>query len=186
MSQQPFMPILPPRDVSNSPDPATLRVTNRRATDAEYLEAADDGSLSGNTVRALRADLERFAAWCAERGLSPLPARTRPRWWPTSRRWGASARPPPCAATSQASPPCTRRTGERNPSEHATVGRALQRMRRRQGCRQAQVQGLTWALRQRLMEAAGDRMIDVPEPRDPGRGLRCHVAPLRAGRSASR
>ena len=34
-------------------------------------------------------------------------------------------------------------------------------MRRRRGCRQAQVQGLTWPMRNRLLEAAGDRLIDL-------------------------
>ena len=51
--------------------------------------------------------------------------------------------------------------GERSPLEHVTVRRALKRMHRQRGCRQRQVQGLTWALRRRLMEAAGDRVIDV-------------------------
>ena len=48
-----------------------------------------------------------------------------------------------------------------NPLEHARVRFALQRMHRRRGRRQAQVQGLTWPLRNRLLEAAGDRLIDV-------------------------
>ena len=34
-------------------------------------------------------------------------------------------------------------------------------MHRRRGRRQAQVQGLTWPLRNRLLEAAGDRLIDL-------------------------
>ena len=34
-------------------------------------------------------------------------------------------------------------------------------MHRLRGRRQAQVQGLTWPLRNRLLEAAGDRLIDV-------------------------
>ena len=38
---------------------------------------------------------------------------------------------------------------------------AVQRMHRRKGRRQGQVQGLTSPLRQRLLEAAGDRLIDV-------------------------
>ena len=37
---------------------------------------------------------------------------------------------------------------------------ALQRMHRRKGRRQEQATGLTWPLRRRLMEAAGDRPID--------------------------
>ena len=38
---------------------------------------------------------------------------------------------------------------------------ALQRMHRLRGRRQAQVQGLTWPMRNRLQEAVGDRLIDV-------------------------
>ena len=37
---------------------------------------------------------------------------------------------------------------------------ALQRMHRKKGRRQDQATGLTWPLRQRLLEAAGDRLID--------------------------
>ena len=54
-----------------------------------------------------------------------------------------------------------RAVGEQNPLEHAAVQRALQRMRRRNGSRQRQVQGLTWRLRRRLITAAGDRPIDL-------------------------
>ncbi|WP_420636490.1 site-specific integrase [Candidatus Palauibacter sp.] len=128
----------------------------------EVLEAADDGYLSGNTVRALRADLERFAAWCAERGSSPLPARAATvvayveamesvRAPATVRRYVSSI-----AAVHKAA-------GKRSPAEHATVRRALSRMRRRKGSRQEQVEGLTWALRRRLIEAAGggERLIDI-------------------------
>ena len=37
---------------------------------------------------------------------------------------------------------------------------ALKRMHRRKGRRQGQATGLTWPLRQRLLEAAGDRLLD--------------------------
>ena len=152
------MPLVSPRHVSDLADPDTPPSQHAEHLIA-YLEDAE-GALSANTVRALRADLDRFTAWCAERTLSPLPA---------------------CAATVVAyieamqsirAPATVRRyissiatvhkaAGERSPLEHVTVRRALQRMYRRKGRRQAQVQGLTWALRQRLMEAAGDRVIDV-------------------------
>ena len=54
-----------------------------------------------------------------------------------------------------------RAVGEQSPLEHPAVQRALQRMRRRNGSRQRQVQGLTWKLRRRLIAAAGDRPIDL-------------------------
>ena len=126
----------------------------------EYLAAAADGSLSGNTVRALRGDLQRFAAWCAERDLCPLPARagtvvayieevSGDRAPATVRRHVSSI-----AAVHKAA-------GERSPSEHAAVRRALARMRRRKGSRQTQALGLTWTLRRRLIEGGGSRLIDV-------------------------
>ena len=47
-----------------------------------------------------------------------------------------------------------RAAGEQSPLEHVTVRRALKRMYRHRGYRQTQVQGLTWALRRRLLAAA--------------------------------
>jgi hypothetical protein len=38
-----------------------------------YARAAD-GALAANTVRALRSDLAVWQAWCAVRGLAPVPA----------------------------------------------------------------------------------------------------------------
>ena len=152
------MKISAPGGVSGLPDPATRKSQNGERLTA-YLEDAR-GALSGNTVRAVRADLERFGAWCAGRGLSPLPARA------------ATVVAYVEALASERAPATVRRyvssvatvhkaAGERSPLEHVTVRRALKRMHRQRGCRQAQVHGLTWALRRRLMEAAGDRVIDV-------------------------
>ena len=152
------MRISSPGGVSGLPDPATRKSQNGEGLTA-YLEDAR-GALSGNTVRAVRADLERFAGWCAERGRSPLPASA------------ATVVAYVEAMASERAPATVRRyvssvatvhkaAGERSPLEHVTVRRALERMHRRKGCRQAQVHGLTWALRRRLMEAGGGRVIDV-------------------------
>ena len=152
------MRISVPRCVSQSPDSATRRSQTGERLDAILEDAR--GAFSRHTVRALKADLYAFASWCAERGLSPLPALARTvaayveamaavRAPATVRRYVFSI------VTAH------RAAGEQGPLEHPEVQRALQRMRQRNGCRQRQVQGLTWKLLRRLMEAAGDRLIDL-------------------------
>ena len=124
-----------------------------------YFDAAR-GAFSPNTERALRADVEIYTSWCRQHVRAALPAsaatvvafiddRARVKAPATVRRYVSSI-----ATLHKA----LRHT---NPLEHARVRFALQRMHRRRGRRQAQVQGLTWPLRNRLLEAAGDRLIDV-------------------------
>ena len=124
-----------------------------------YFEAAR-GALSRNTERALRSDVQIFAAWCRHRFRATFPATAatvvafvddmgRVKTPATVRRYVASL-----AIVHKA-------LRQPNPLESARVRFALQRMHRRRGRRQAQVQGLTWALRNRLLAAAGDRLIDA-------------------------
>ena len=54
-----------------------------------------------------------------------------------------------------------RAIGRAKTARSEPVRRALQRMHRRTGRRQAQAKGLTGALRQRLLDAPGERLIDV-------------------------
>ena len=126
---------------------------------AAYFEAAS-GAFSPNTERALRADVQVFEAWCRRHRRAAFPAgpdtvaafvddMAGVRTPATVRRYVSSI-----AALHKA----LRRP---NPLDGASVRFALQRMHRRRGRRQAQVQGLTWPLRNRLLEAAGDRLIDV-------------------------
>ena len=126
---------------------------------AACFEAAR-GAFSHNTQRALKADVEIFAFWCRQHGLEAVPASAatvvafidgmaRVKAPSTVRRYVSSI-----ATLHKA----LRRT---NPVESAPVRFALQRMHRLRGRRQAQVQGLTWPMRNRLLEAAGDRLIDV-------------------------
>ena len=118
------------------------------------------GALSDNTVRAIKSDLAVFAAWCRERGLTPVPASAatlaafvgdmaEARAPATVRRYVASV-----AAVHKALD-CGR------PARSAAVRLALQRMHRSRGRRQQQARGLTWALRQRLLETPGARLIDA-------------------------
>ena len=126
---------------------------------AACFEAAR-GAFSYNTERALRADVEIFEFWCRQHGLEALPAgaatvvafideMARVKAPSTVRRYVSSI-----ATLHKA-------LGQANPIESAPVRFALQRMHRRRGRRQAQVQGLTWPIRNRLLEVTGDRLIDV-------------------------
>ena len=152
------MRIWGPGCVSQSPDSATRRSQTGERLDAILEDAR--GAFSRHTVRALKADLYAFASWCAERGLSPLPALAR-----TVAAYVeamAAVRAPATVRRYVFSIVTVHRAaGEQGPLEHPEVQRALQRMRQRNGCRQRQVQGLTWKLLRRLMEAAGDRLIDL-------------------------
>ncbi len=118
------------------------------------------GALSPNTERALRADLGIYRSWCEHRRLIPWPVNATPvarfidsmasRKAPaTVRRYVASI-----AALCRAA-------GRKNPLDSVMVTTALQRMHRQKGRRQAQAHGLTWALREQLLLASGDRLIDV-------------------------
>ena len=117
------------------------------------------GGFSPNTERAVRSDLAIYARWCADEHREVLPAKaetvaafidamTATRSPATVRRYVASLtvahRALGCEAT-LASP---------------EVRLALKRMYRQKGRRQEQAQGITWALRRRLLDAAGGRLID--------------------------
>ena len=126
---------------------------------AAYFEEAR-GAFSPNTERALRADVQVFETWCRRHGRAAFPVspdtvvgfvddmaeRKTPA---TVRRYVSSI-----AALHKA-------LRQPNPLDSASVRFALQRMHRHRGRRQAQVLGLTWQLRNRLLAAAGDRLIDV-------------------------
>ena len=124
-----------------------------------YFEAAK-GALSHNTERALRADLRIFVSWCRQRAVPVLPASAttvvafiddmaRVKAPATVRRYVSSI------ATLH------KVLRLANPLDSTAVKFALQRMYRVRGRRQVQVKGLTWSLRNRLLEAAGDRLIDA-------------------------
>ncbi len=124
-----------------------------------YVRAAG-GAFSRNTERAVRSDLSVYVAWCARRGLGPLPGSpetvaafvddmAESRAPATVRRYVSSV----VAACGAAAP------GEA--ARDRPVELALARMHRRKGRRQRQAQGLTWPLRQRMLDASGDRLIDA-------------------------
>ena len=146
----------PPFNASDEP------AADREAALAEQLGRfvrAASGAFSSNTERALKSDLAIYAEWCAERGERALPAA-----------------PETVAAfvdamTEMRAPATVRRYVTSLTIAHRAVGLekavksppvqlALKRMHRKKGRRQDQATGLTWPLRQRLLEAAGDRLLD--------------------------
>ena len=134
------------------PEPATVAALRA------YAEATH-GTVSENTQRALRADLRVFAGWCAERRLVAVPAR--PETIAAFVDAMAAIRAPATVRRYVASIGAVHRAvGRGKAAQSRAVRRALKRMHRHKGRRQAQARGLTWPLRQRLLAAAGDRPID--------------------------
>ena len=142
----------------SGPAPASAGRTERDPLDACAVSAR--GALSANTERAVRSDLAIYSAWCAERDLPALPASAQTiaafvdamakvRASATVRRYVASI-----AAAHRA-------LGLAKRAKSEPVRRALQRMHRRKGRRQEQARGLTGALRERLLDAPGDGLIDA-------------------------
>ena len=124
------------------------------------LERAARGALSANTRRALRSDLGIFAEWCAERGREALPADAATLAAFVNAM--AAVRAPATVCRYVASIAVAHRAiGCAGAVKSPLVGLALRRMHRRTGRRQRQAHGLTWALRERLLGCAGERLIDV-------------------------
>ncbi|MYK32854.1 MAG: tyrosine-type recombinase/integrase, partial [Boseongicola sp. SB0670_bin_30] len=129
------------------------------AEELERLVRAAGGALSKSTERALRSDLAIFAAWCAERGERPLPAK--PETVAAFVDDRAEVRVPATVRRDVTSIGIAHRAlGLERAVKSPAVRLALNRMHQRKGRRQDQATGLTWPLRQRLLEAAGERLID--------------------------
>ena len=123
-----------------------------------FVRAAS-GAFSSSTERALRSDLAIYAAWCAGRGERALPAR--PETVAAFIDAKAEERAPATVRRYVTSLTIAHRAlGLEKTLKSPPVQLALKRMHRRKGRRQDQAAGLTWPLRQRLLEAAGDRLID--------------------------
>ena len=125
---------------------------------ARFVRSARS-AFSENTERALRSDLAIYAAWCAGSGRVALPAS--PETVAAFIDAMAEARAPATVRRYVASIAVAHRAvGREEAVASAPVRLALRRMHRRRGRRQDQATGLTWPLRQRLLEAAGGRAID--------------------------
>ena len=137
-------------------------VADREPALAEQLGRfvrAARGAFSDSTERALRSDLAIYAAWCAERGERALPAR--PETVAAFVDAMAELRAPATVRRYVTSLTIAHRAvGLEKTLKSPPVRLALQRMHRKKGRRQGQATGLTWPLCERLLEAAGDRLLD--------------------------
>ena len=124
-----------------------------------HLVPAARDAFSGNTERAVKSDLAIYAGWCAERGERALPAK--PETVAGFVDAMAEVRAPATVRRYVASIAVAHRAvGCGKTLKSPAVRLALRRMHRRKGRRQRQAHGMTSPLRQRLLEAAGDRLID--------------------------
>ena len=124
-----------------------------------HLVRAGREAFSGNTERAVKSDLAIYAGWCAERGERALPAK--PETVAGFVDAMAEVRAPATVRRYVASIAVAHRAvGCGKTLKSPAVRLALRRMHRRKGRRQRQAHGMTSPLRQRLLEAAGDRLID--------------------------
>ena len=143
-------------------DPCEEPGTEREPALAERLGQfvrAARGAFSDNTERALKADLAIYAEWCAERGERALPAA--PETVAAFVDAKAELRAPATVRRYVTSIGIAHRAlGLEKTLKSPVVQLALKRMHRKKGRRQDQATGLTWPLRQRLLEGAGDRLID--------------------------
>ena len=153
----PAMPSQP-----DAPDP--MRKDRDAVSVPAALGVADDFRadriLCPNTERARRADLALYANWCRGRGLTAVPAE--PGTVAAFVDAMAATRAPATVRRYVASLAIAHRAaGQPGATRAVPVRLAIERMYRRYGRRQAQAHGLTWPLRLRLLEAAGDRLIDL-------------------------
>ena len=143
-------------------DPCEEPGTDREAALAEQLGQfvrAASGAFSSNTERALKSDLAIYGEWCAEQGVPALPAR--PETVAAFIDAKAELRAPATVRRYITSLAIAHRAlGLEKTIKSPPVQLALKRMHRKKGRRQDQATGLTWPLRQRLLEAAGERLID--------------------------
>ena len=124
----------------------------------QFVRAAQ-GAFSCNTERAVKSDLAIYADWCVKRGQRALPAK--PETVAAFVDAMAETRAPATVRRYVASIAVAHRAlGLEKAPGSSPVQLALKRMHRRKGRRQDQATGLTWPLRQRLLQAAGERLID--------------------------
>ncbi len=146
----------PPFDTSEAPGTGREPALSEQL--GQFVRAARS-AFSSNTERAVRSDLGIYAAWCAERGERALPAT--PETVAGFVDAMAEVRAPATVRRYVASIAVAHRAiGCGKTLKSPAVRLALRRMHRSKGRRQRQAHGMTWPLRERLLAAAGEKLID--------------------------
>ena len=127
----------------------------------EACPESSRGALSDNTERAVRSDLAIYCAWCTQNGVPAVPASAE-----TIAAFvdamGETTRAPATVRRYVTSIGIAQRTLElEETTRREPVRCALKRMHRRKDRRQAQAEGLTGSLRKRLLDGAGEELIDA-------------------------
>jgi integrase len=118
------------------------------------------GAYARNTERALRADSAIFTSWCAENGADALPSS--PATLVAFVDAQAQVKAPATVRRYVSSIATMHRAAEvRDPTEAPEVRLALKRMHRERGRRQKQAKAITFDIRNRMLAAAGTRLIDL-------------------------
>jgi len=118
------------------------------------------GAMSANTERALKADIVIFTGWCTDRGLDCLPAS--PDTVAAFVDHMAETRKPATVRRYVSSVATFHRQADLDtPTSTETVKLALRRMARSNGTRQDQVAPATRDVVDKLIAAAGNRIIDL-------------------------
>ena len=117
-------------------------------------------ALNVNTARALRADLAIYTAWCTKQGVSAVPASAE-----TVAKFvdamGETRAPATVRRYLTSIAVAHRTVGLESTTKSEAVRRALKQMNKVKSQRQEQAHGLTWGLRECLLGATGDELIDA-------------------------
>ena len=145
---------------NTSVNPPPLKLVSARSDPAKEWLKSIRGTLSPHTERALRTDIGLYRSWCRTHKREPWPVRA----VDLTRFVDSMARDKATATVERHVFSITalcRGVGWKDPRRIQALTNALKRIRRLKGCRQSQAFGLTRSLVDRLMDAQGDRLIDV-------------------------
>ncbi len=127
---------------------------------ARYAKDAQ-GAFAPNTVRALRADIAVFTAWCHTAGVPALPAASQTVADFIGAMRAANKRPATIRRYVSSIAHLHRAAELPVPSDSNTVKLALRRMMKEDGAAQKQADGLTRRLVDRALHAGGSRLRDL-------------------------